>query len=114
MRPIVSDPSRRTNLDETPWKRNGNDNSPYGAGSGWGPTGSIRSERIRLLATYLNTIAAGFAVTGVIGPMANYLYGTTAPMIRSLAQLCAEVAALLGLSLLLHVMARAVIGRLRP
>ncbi|UDL93785.1 hypothetical protein LGH83_14635 [Lichenihabitans sp. PAMC28606] len=29
-------------------------------------------EKTKLLATYLNTIAAGFAVTGVIGPIASY------------------------------------------
>ena len=76
------------------------------------PASSVRTERIKLLATYLNTIGAGFAVTGVVGPIASYLYGTTAQTSRPASQLVGEVVLLIGFSVCLHLLARMVLGRL--
>ena len=38
---------------------------------------TVTNERRRLLATLLNTLAAGAVVTGVFAPMATYLYGVS-------------------------------------
>ena len=71
-----------------------------------------RPERIKLLAAYLNTIGAGFAVTGVVGPIASYLYGTTSQTARPAWELGVEAASLLLFSGGMHYLANRVLGRL--
>lgn len=68
-------------------------------------------ERIKLTANYLNTIAAGFAVTGIIGPAATYLYGTSQTS-RPLWALGLEVVLPLVFSIALHLNARRLLGEL--
>jgi hypothetical protein len=44
-------------------------------GGGIRSPSTVTVERIKLLANYFNTIAAGLLTAGMIGPMAAYLYG---------------------------------------
>jgi hypothetical protein len=68
-------------------------------------------ERIKLLANYFNTIAAGLLTAGMIGPMAAYLLGISAPA-RPYIEVVEAVVIIFLASILLHIAARSVLGRL--
>jgi hypothetical protein len=73
--------------------------------SGTSPATAIHNARINLLATLLNNAALAFIVAGFIAPtVAGQLQGG----LHALATL-----AWVGLGVALHIVARAVLGRLR-
>ncbi|MEX6509221.1 hypothetical protein [Jiella sp. M17.18] len=75
------------------------------------PRNSTANERSRLTATWLNVVAAGVITTGVVSPlMTGILSGSPVP----LWLLLAASSACLSLGVLLHVIARGMVGRLRP
>lgn len=73
---------------------------------------AVRNERIKLSATFLNTVAAGCVVVGIIAPVASLVLGTTAP--ASGGALVGLVLALLTANAGPHSLARTIFGRLRP
>ena len=72
----------------------------------------VRKEQIKLTATFLNTIAAGCVVAGVIAPMAALFLGLVGAQVtvRGGAVL---VCALGGISACLHWIARRVLRRIK-
>jgi hypothetical protein len=84
----------------------------FGSGGTRSPSG-VAVERIKLLATYFNTVAAGLLTAGLVGPMAAYLYGFTTSA-RSHLEIIEAVVIVFLLSILLHLMGRSVLGRLAP
>ena len=85
----------------------------FGSGGGTRSASGVAVERIKLLATFFNTLAAGLFTAGLIGPMAGYLYGATAFSRPPLEVTEAAVIVLL-LAILSHLAGRAVLGRLAP
>ena len=67
---------------------------------------TARRERIKLFAGYLNTIAAGMIVTGIVAPGAALILN---PSLSTTLLLYFAVGAFLS-SLLLHAFAQAVLG----
>lgn len=84
----------------------------FGSGGTRSPSG-VAVERIKLLANYFNTVAAGLLTAGLIGPMAGYLFGFAAPG-RPLGEILEGVVVIFLLSVCLHVLGRLVLGRLTP
>lgn len=82
-----------------------------GPSGGGAPPSSVAKERVKLLATFFNTVAAGLLTAGLVGPMAAYLYGFTTSG-RSGLELTLGVAVIFLLSVLSHLAGRAVLGRL--
>ena len=74
---------------------------------------TVRNERRKLTATYLNTMAAGLAVTGVVGPVATYVYGS-ARTDHEPWKVALEIVGLFGASMILHGIARRWLGGLEP
>ncbi|WP_027170622.1 hypothetical protein [Methylobacterium sp. 10] len=75
----------------------------------------VRTERVKLTATYLNTAAGGLFTAGVVAPTAAAVFGVTASgsHIGPLTLLLG-VAIFLGCSVGLHAMARMVLKGLKP
>lgn len=84
----------------------------FGSGGTRSPSG-VAVERIKLLATYFNTVAAGLLTAGLIGPMAAYLYGFSTSQ-RSNLEIIESILIVFMLSIFLHLLARTVLGRLSP
>jgi hypothetical protein len=82
-----------------------------GGGGTRSPGGGITTERIKLLANYFNTVAAGLLTAGMVGPMAAYLYGYSTPA-RPYIEVTEAVVIVFLVSILLHIAARSVLGRL--
>ena len=82
----------------------------FGSGGTRSPSG-VTVERIKLLAAYFNTVAAGLLTAGLVGPMAAYLYGF-ANSARSALEIAESVAIVFSLSIILHLAGRSVLGRL--
>jgi len=82
----------------------------FGSGGTRSPSG-VAVERIKLLATYFNTVAAGLLTAGLIGPMAAYLYGF-ANSARSSLEITESIVIVFLLSIILHLAGRSVLGRL--
>ena len=68
-------------------------------------------ERIKLLANYLNTVAAGLLTAGLVGPVAAYLLGFAATS-RSALEIVQSILIVLMLSVILHLAGRGILGRL--
>jgi len=73
----------------------------------------IRNERVKLTATWLNTIAAATVVTGVIAPAVAFVFGFPGSGMMSSAVYSAAATAWFLLGIGLHVLARYVLGLLR-
>lgn len=69
------------------------------------PGALLHNERVRLTATFLNIIAAGFVTVGAIGPAAGILYGINTTQ-RQAWELTAEGAGWAFLGVVLHGAAR--------
>lgn len=68
----------------------------------------VRQERLRLFATYLNTMAAGSMVAGALAPAINIAISAT-PSLFPVAYFALGAATL---SIGLHLFAQAVLGKL--
>jgi Na+/melibiose symporter-like transporter len=81
------------------------------SGTAPNPADVRHNERVKLTATWMNTIAAGTIVAGFIAPLAIAYYGGTSPSWQ-------RILSALGVSLLvgggLHWAAWGLLGRLRP
>ena len=84
----------------------------FGSGGTRSPSG-VAVERIKLMANYFNTVAAGLLTAGLIGPMAGYLYGFSTPG-RPYSEIIEGVLVIFVLSVLSHLAGRLVLGRLAP
>ncbi len=75
----------------------------------------VRTERVKLTATYLNTAAGGLFTAGVVAPVAAAVFGVTAAgsHIGPLTLLLG-VTMFLGCSVGLHALARMVLKGLKP
>ena len=82
----------------------------FGSGGTRSPSG-VAVERIKLLATFFNTVAAGLLTAGLIGPMAAYLYGFSSSA-RSTLEITEGIVIVFLLSVLSHLAGRSVLGRL--
>ncbi len=71
----------------------------------------VHNERIKLPAGALSTTGIAVAITGTIAPMVGALYGTLATVPRWWLLLVASVCFFVGAEL--HLVAQAVLGRLR-
>jgi hypothetical protein len=85
----------------------------FGSGGGTRSPSGVAVERIKLLATFFNTVGAGLLTAGLIGPMAAFLYGFTNSS-RSTLEMMEAVVIVFLLSILSHLTGRAVLGRLAP
>ncbi|MFO1118447.1 MAG: hypothetical protein U1E28_22480 [Beijerinckiaceae bacterium] len=83
----------------------------FGSGGGTRSPSGVAVERIKLLANFFNTIAAGLLTAGLIGPMAAYLYGFASPS-RSPLEVVEGATIVFLLAILSHLAGRAVLGRL--
>lgn len=83
----------------------------FGSGGGTRSPSGVAVERIKLLANFFNTIAAGLLTAGLIGPMAAYLYGFASPT-RSSLEVVEGATIVFLLAMLSHLAGRAVLGRL--
>lgn len=115
----AADPQRSNASDETSELAKGllkelteafRERQKFGSGGTRSPSG-VAVERIKLLATLFNTVAAGLLTAGLIGPMATFLFGLSAPQ-RSNLEIVEGVTIVFMLSVLLHLAARSVLGRL--
>lgn len=77
--------------------------------------GAVKTERIKLTAAYLNTMAGGFFTAGVAAPIAAAVFGISGPA-GNLSALTVTVGALIFLagSLALHAAARYILKGLEP
>ena len=76
-----------------------------------GTNPAVHNERVKLSATFLNTVAAGSLVVGIIAPMVSlFLGGQPVPVGRVVAL----VVTLVVVSGVLHLLARALLKGLRP
>ena len=73
----------------------------------------FRKEQVKLTATFLNTVAAGCVVAGIIAPMAALFLGLTSAQV-SAWEAAALVGTLAAISGGLHWLARRVLGRIKP
>lgn len=74
---------------------------------------AVENDRIKLTATWLNTIASGCVVVGAVTPIAAVLYGFSAPRATPwLAALYGAMFAAVGTAL--HLRARKLLGGLKP
>lgn len=76
-----------------------------------GPGKSTRNERRKLMASLLNTLAGAAVTVGVLAPIAGMLYGVTVPAMSAVG-LVVALAVWLVAGLILHVIARVVLGRI--
>ena len=83
----------------------------FGSGGGARSPSGVAVERIKLLATFFNTVAAGLLTAGLIGPMAAYLYGLSSPT-HSYLEITEGAVIIFLLSILSHLAGRNVLGRL--
>jgi dipeptide/tripeptide permease len=73
----------------------------------------IQNERIKLTATWLNTLSAATIVTGVIAPLAAIVFGLPASGTLSMATFLFAAVAWLLWGLILHLAARYGLRRLQ-
>lgn len=66
----------------------------------------IHNERVKLLATYINNLAAAFAVAGFIAPATGGLLTGAGRFILAIAWI--------GIGFGLHYLARGILGGLKP
>jgi hypothetical protein len=118
---FAADPPRSDIRDETSELAKGllreltdafRERQKFGSG-GTRSSSGVAVERIKLLATFFNTVAAGLLTAGLIGPMAAFLFGFSTPQ-RSNLEIVEGVTIVFMLSVLLHLAARSVLGRLAP
>jgi hypothetical protein len=85
---FAADPPRSDIRDETSELAKGllreltdafRERQKFGSGGTRSPSG-VAVERIKLLATFFNTVAAGLLTAGLIGPMAAFLFGFSVPI----------------------------------
>lgn len=72
----------------------------------------IHNERVKYLATLLNTVAAATIVAGVVAPVVAFTYGAPGPIGGGFAIAISLVWLLTGAGL--HYAVRIILGRLRP
>jgi len=73
----------------------------------------IENERTKLTATWLNNLAVASIVAGWLSPVAGMVYGLTNPPRDIVILISLSIAWLLA-GLVLHLIARAHLGRLKP
>jgi hypothetical protein len=73
----------------------------------------IQNERVKLTATWLNTLAAATIVTGVLAPIAAFVFGLPASGALSVRTFLFAAVAWLLLGMILHWVARYVLGSLQ-
>ena len=73
----------------------------------------IHNERVKLTATWVNTIAAATIVAGVIAPIAAIVFGLPASGALSTASFELATLAWLFLGAILHLIARYLLGSLQ-
>ncbi len=71
----------------------------------------VYNERVKLLAGALNTLGIAIGVTGAVAPTLGVIYGTFAAASTALLALIASAYLVAGMTL--HLIAQAVLGRLR-
>ena len=72
----------------------------------------VHNERVKLTATWINTLAAAFIATGFFAPAAALLYGLSTLPIGP-ARVLGLAAACLAIGTAIHMWARKTLGRLR-
>jgi hypothetical protein len=73
----------------------------------------VHNERTKLTATWLNALAAATVVTGVIAPLVAVVFGvSTSGKVSPITFVLATLVWLL-LGVILHMLARRILGRLR-
>ena len=72
----------------------------------------IANERTKLTANWLNAMASGFVLTGIVGPGVAVAFGLV-PNVPLLTVFASSVIWLLS-AISLHIYARVLLGRLRP
>jgi hypothetical protein len=72
----------------------------------------IQNERVKLTATWLNTLAAATIVTGVLAPIAAFVFGLPASGAISVRTFLFAAVAWLLSGMILHWVARYVLGSL--
>lgn len=72
----------------------------------------IHNERVKYLATLVNTVAGGTIVAGVIAPLVAFTYGVPGPAGSAFAIAVSVIWLLTGAAL--HYAVRIILGRLRP
>ena len=73
----------------------------------------IHNERVRLTATWVNTVAAATIVTGVIAPIAAIVFGLSMSGTLSKTSFLLATLAWLLLGAILHLTARYILGSLQ-
>ena len=73
----------------------------------------VTDERIKLTAHVLNSAAAGAFVTGVIAPLVAAFYGVPGPAEAGFWRLLLATVIWILVAVCLHMVARALLGRLR-
>lgn len=73
---------------------------------------TIHNERTRLTATYINGMATALAAAGAFAPLFALVYGEANP--ASLRSRAIGFAICISISLALHLLARWILGRIRP
>ena len=76
-----------------------------------GPNKLAHNERVRLTATWMNSIARGTVLVGIVAPVAAMLYGTATPKGGILAVLGGVLFLFCGIGL--HIQARRIVKGLR-
>lgn len=72
----------------------------------------IHNERTKYLATFVNTVAAGTIIAGVVAPLIAFTFGMPGPISGGFAIAVSLVWLLVGAAL--HAMVRIILGRLQP
>lgn len=72
----------------------------------------IHNERTKYLATFVNTVAAGTIIAGVVAPLIPFTFGMPGPISGGFAIAVSLVWLLVGAAL--HAMVRIILGRLQP
>jgi hypothetical protein len=72
----------------------------------------IKNERVKLTATWLNTLAAATIVTGVLAPIAAFVFGLPASGAVSVRSFLFAAVAWLLSGIILHWVARYMLGSL--
>jgi MFS-type transporter involved in bile tolerance (Atg22 family) len=70
----------------------------------------IHNERTKLTATLMNTVAAAVFITGVLAPLVAFFYDLPGPNKR----VAAAVVSLMDSGGIGHLLARALLGKLKP
>lgn len=75
----------------------------------------VENERIKLIATLLNTLASGSVLAGIVIPLASALAGTMPAGIQpSIGRLLLATMVWLSTGFVLHYWATQVLGKLKP